>query len=70
MFLHSFKNTFKVLIRDKTLIFWTLIFPLILGFFFNIALGNIINSMKFDPINVVVKDDLRDDKYFDNFLKN
>ncbi len=69
MFLHSFKNTFKVLIRDKTLIFWTLIFPLILGSFFNIALGNIINSMKFDPINVVVKDDLRDDKYFDNFLK-
>lgn len=69
MFLNSFKNTFKVLIRDKTLIFWTLIFPLILGSFFNIALGNIMNSMKFDPINVVVKDDLRDDKYFDNFLK-
>lgn len=69
MFVHSFKNTFKVLIRDKSLIFWSLIFPLILGFFFNIALGNIKNSMKFEPINVVVKDGLRDDKYFDDFLK-
>lgn len=69
MFLHSFKNTFKVLIRDRTLIFWSLIFPLILGFFFNIALGNIKNSMEFEPINVSVKEDLRDDKYFDDFLK-
>ena len=68
MFLHSFKNTFKILMRDKTLIFWSLIFPLILGFFFYIGLGNIENSMKFEPINVSVKDGLRDDKYFDDFL--
>lgn len=68
MFLHSFKNTFKILIRDKTLIFWSLIFPLILGFFFYIGLGNIKNSMEFEPINVSLKDGLRDDKYFDDFL--
>lgn len=68
MFLHSFKNTFKILIRDKSLIFWSLIFPIILGFFFYIGLGNIENSMKFEPINVSVKDGLRDDKYFDDFL--
>lgn len=69
MFLHTFKNTFKLLIRDKSLLFWSLVFPIVLGFFFTIALVNITKSMNFEPIDLVVKEDLREDKYFDDFLK-
>lgn len=68
MFLHNFKNTFTVIIRDKFLIFWSLIFPIILGFFFSIALGNMFDSWDFEPINVSVNESLRDDKYFNDFL--
>ena len=34
MFFHNFKYTLKVLFKNKSLIFWTLAFPLILGTFF------------------------------------
>lgn len=68
MFLHNFKNTFMVIIRDRFLIFWSLVFPIILGFFFTIALGNMFDSWEFEPINVSVSESLRDDIYFNEFL--
>ena len=54
MFLHNFKYAFKALIRNKTLIFWTYAFPLILGTFFNMAFSNIESSEKFDIIDIAV----------------
>ena len=54
MFLHNFKYAFKTLIRNKTLIFWTYAFPLILGTFFNMAFSNIESSEKFDIIDIAV----------------
>lgn len=41
MFWHLFKYKLKVLTRNKALIFWTLLFPFVLGTFFQLALGNI-----------------------------
>ena len=68
MFLHAFKNTFKVFARQKSMIFWSLIFPLILGVFFKLALGNIDNSNNFEAIKVGVNEDLLKDKTFKSFL--
>lgn len=41
MFIHNLKYTIKTLFRKRALIFWTFIFPILLGIFFNMAFSNI-----------------------------
>ena len=40
MFFLNFKYTLKALLGNKSLIFWTLAFPLIMALFFNMAFSN------------------------------
>ena len=54
MFKHNFKYSLKTLFRNKTLIFWTFAFPIILGTFFNMAFSNIESSEKLDVINIAI----------------
>lgn len=54
MFKHIFFNKLKILLRTKVMIFWTLIFPLILATFFNLAFGNIVAEEKFEPFDIAV----------------
>lgn len=54
MFIHIFKNRLKVLLRNKSLIFWTLIFPIALSIFFNLAFTNINTGENFSLIKVAV----------------
>lgn len=54
MFFHNFKYTLKILIKNKSLIFWTFAFPLIMGFLFNIAFSNINKSEKFNIIDIAI----------------
>ena len=49
------------------MIFWALIFPLVLGVFFKLALGNIKDANNFQPIKVGVEKSLLEDEYFKNF---
>lgn len=70
MFFHEFKKTFRVFVRQKSLLFWALIFPLVLGVFFKLALGNIVNADEFEPIKVAVNEKLLDDQNFKNFTDN
>lgn len=67
MFFYSLKSTFKILLRDRTLIFWSLIFPIILGFLFKLALGNLDNANQFKEIPLSVEEHLYDD-HFSSFL--
>ena len=46
---HIFLN-----LREKTMVFWTLAFPVLLGLFFYFGLGGIDDSAKFSPIPVAV----------------
>ncbi len=57
MFIHIFRYRLKCLFKDKVTIFWTMLFPIILATFFQLALGNINNSESFTPIDVAVVDD-------------
>ena len=50
--MNIFITRLKVLLRSKSIIFWTLIFPIILATFFNLAFSNILSSEKFKPINI------------------
>ena len=41
MFLHNLKYDFIQTIRQKEIVFWLMMFPIILGTFFKMAFGNI-----------------------------
>lgn len=62
MFGHIFKNRLKVLLRTKSMIFWTLVFPLILATFFNLAFSNLSSDELFEPVNIGI---VNDNKYKD-----
>ncbi len=66
MFIHNFKNSLKILFRNKALIFWTFAFPIILGTFFNMAFSNIESSEKLDIINIAIikNDDFKNNEIF------
>ena len=57
MFIHNLKYAFITLFRNKTLIFWTFAFPIILGTFFNLAFSNIESSEKLEIIDIAIVDD-------------
>lgn len=54
MFFHSLKYEMKVSLRNKELIMWLMIFPIVLGTFFKIAFGNIYSSDTVSTIPVAV----------------
>lgn len=56
MFAHIFKTRLKCLLRDKVLVFWTLLFPIILAVFFNLAFSDLNNKESFHPIDIAVID--------------
>ena len=71
MFLHNFKYTFKVLLKKKSIIFWTIMWPLLLGTMFQLAFANISDSEKLDTINLGVIDnnEFKEDTVLSSTLK-
>lgn len=65
MFVRKFKYTFKSLLRNKALIFWTFAFPLLLGSFFKMALSNIENEEQYNPSNIAI---INDDSFNENII--
>jgi ABC-2 type transport system permease protein len=63
MFFHNFKNSLKVLLKNKSLIFWTFVFPLLLGTLFKMAFSNIEKSEKLEIIEIGI---INDSNYNDN----
>lgn len=56
MFTHNFKYTFRILFKNKMLIFWTFAFPIILGTFFQMAFSDIEKNEKLDIIDIAIVD--------------
>lgn len=54
MFKHIFITRIKCLIRDKQLIFWSLIFPIVLATLFKIAFANLSSNETFKAIDIAV----------------
>lgn len=54
MFIHNFKYSLKTLFKDKMLVFWTFMFPIILGTLFSMAFSDIENSEKLDIIDIAI----------------
>ena len=56
MFLHNYSYRLKCIVRDKEMMFWTLLFPILLATLFNMAFSNISSAEKFSKIQIVVVD--------------
>lgn len=72
MFIHNFIYSLKTLFKNKTLIFWTFAFPIILGTLFNMAFANIQENQKLDIINIAIveNDDLSSNEYYKKAFDN
>jgi ABC-2 type transport system permease protein len=56
MFSHIYVYRLKCLIRDRQLVFWTLLFPILLAILFEMALSNITKGEVFKEIKIAVAD--------------
>ena len=54
MFSHVFINRFKCLVRDRVVMFWTLMFPIALASLFGLAFSNLSSADNFNKINIAV----------------
>ena len=54
MFIHNFKYSLRVLFRNKGLIFWTFIFPILLGSLFKLAFSDIENKETLSIIDIAI----------------
>jgi ABC-2 type transport system permease protein len=71
MFKHIFFYRLRILLRDKSLVFWTLVFPFLLSALFKLAFSGFSAPAGFRPIPVaVVQDDAyQADVFFQQALK-
>lgn len=55
--LHSFKYMLKIILRNKPVIFWTLLFPIVLGTLFHFAFSNLASEEELSSFKIgIVKD--------------
>ena len=71
MFFHNFKYSLKTLLKNKVLLFWTFMFPIILGVFFQMSFSDIENSEKLQVIPLAIVDNqaYHDDKFFKDAME-
>lgn len=65
MFIHNLKYNIKILFKNKALIFWTFMFPIILGIFFNMAFSNIEKDEMLKVFDIAI---VNDNNYLNNNL--
>jgi ABC-2 type transport system permease protein len=71
MFGHIFRNRLKCIVRDKSLVFWTFVYPFILALFFSMAFSNLYSNDEFQrfPIAVVDNAEYRSETAFQTALE-
>jgi ABC-2 type transport system permease protein len=72
MFQHIYITRLKCILRDRTLVFWTLVFPIVLAVFFEMGFSNLITAESFHPFPVAVVNDsaYQKNESFRSALKN
>jgi len=70
MFVRLFIYRIRVLLRNRSLLFWTFAFPVVLGLLFNLAFGNLDEITALETSNVgIVSTDQDKSKQFEAVLK-
>lgn len=72
MFWRNFRYTLKLIFHNKSMIFWSFAFPLILGTFFSLAFSNLDDNTKLKLINIAVVDnaDFQNHQIFRESIQN
>lgn len=72
MFWHNFVYSLKTLFKSKALIFWTFVFPILLGTFFKLAFSNIEKNEVLEVFNIAVvnNEEFKKDEFFKESLKS
>lgn len=71
MFYHNYKYRIKCIVREKQMVFWTLLFPVILATLFNLSLRNIGSSENFSAVKIaIVNDENYNNKEFVEAIKS
>lgn len=70
MFIRLFIYRLRVLLRNRSLLFWTFAFPIVLGLLFNLAFGNLdeIMGLEASKVGIVSTDQTKSDQ-FETVLK-
>ena len=68
MFFNVFKNTLKILLRDKATVFWTVIFSILLAIMFKMAFSNLDKIDKFEAIPIAVQEQVLEDEFFSKYI--
>lgn len=68
MFVTIFKNSLKILLRDKTSVFWTVVFTILLAILFKMAFSNFENTGKFSALPIAVNENMLEDKFFSKYI--
>lgn len=72
MILHNYLYRLKCIVRDKTMMFWSMLFPILLATLFNMAFSNISSAEIFSKIKIGVVDNAEygENTFFVNSLKS
>ena len=72
MFRHVFSYRLRYLLRNRQMVFWTLLFPIFMSIFFSLAFSNLYTAESFRkiPIAVVDSDAYRSDTIFRSVLQS
>ena len=70
MFAHNFKYSLKILLKNKSLLFWSLVFPIILGTLFKLAFSNIENSETFNIIDIAIVNNSEINPFYKETIKS
>lgn len=65
MFIHNFKYSLKILLKNKSLLFWTFIFPIILGTLFKLAFSNIEKKETLSTFDIAI---VENDEFKNNLM--
>ena len=68
MFKHVYINRLRYLIRLRSALFWTVLFPIVLATFFNFAFANLKETV--DPIDVAIVNESSDNEAFNVMIKS
>lgn len=64
-----YKNRLKVLFRQKSLLFWSMLFPILLGTFFGKCIGDAYSGSTHDTVEIAVINNMDDNTEYNSFVQ-
>lgn len=69
MFINIYRNSFKILIRDRVTVFWTVMFVILLAVMFKMTFSKLDEIDRFEVIPIAVSEEVLRDEYFKTYIE-